>query len=255
MTLICTVISNVGIVQSSDSNLTSGTTAAGVGKKVFNLGFSDGALALAGSFSVGGQSMDVWMPECISTYGVTAAPTVRGFSEYLGERLSSEMNDSEKRGGSLIHVAGYVRDRDGAHPEMCFVRNVERIDEHTGDYMGFSDQFQVSEDFWRRDYLTPTTQAAIRDGGYQRYFNGFPPGRITFLGLSQMFQVFLHQVWSGQPEWKFRPPRSLEELASFVALEIRAVCTMFGSSDYPAPYIGGDVQIETVSPPPGAVVL
>jgi hypothetical protein len=165
------------------------------------------------------------------------------------------MTDSEKGQGSLIHVAGYVRDQGCAHPEMCFVRNVERIDEQTGNYVEFRDQFQVSEDFWHRDYLSPITRAAIRGGGYQNYFNGFPPGRIAFLGLSQMFQAFLHQVWWEHPEWRFRPPSALDELSSFVALEIQAVCTMFGSSDYPAPYVGGDVQIETISPPQGAVVL
>ena len=254
MTLICTLITNAGIVQSSDSNLTSASGAAGPGKKVFRLDFGDGALAVAGSYAVGGHSMEAWMPDCITTYSATTAPTVAGFSEYLRTRLSTEMLEHEWKRGCLIHVAGYTAGGGGTHAELWFVRNVERIDEQTGAYVGPSAQFLLSEDFWNRDYLSPTTKAVFQSGGYQRYFNGFPPGRIAFFGLSNMLQSFFNQVW-GHPSWKFRPPQSLDELASFVELEIRAIGTMFGSSNYPAPYIGGDVQIEVIAPPPGAVTL
>ena len=194
------------------------------------------------------------MSDCIDAYESTSESTLEGFTKYLRERLSKEMNAEERSGGCLIHVAGYVHDNAGAHPEMWFIRNVEGIDERTGEYVGLGSNFQVTEDFWNRDYSAAATKEAFRTGGYQRYFNGFPPGRIAFLGLSQMLQRFFGQVWA-HPVWKFRPPQSLDELASVVELEIRVVGTMFGSSDYPAAYIGGAVQVEKCLPPDDAVVL
>jgi hypothetical protein len=66
---------------------------------------------------------------------------------------------------------------------------------------------------------------------------------------------FLGDVWSQQPTWKFRPPQSLAELASIVELQIRTIGTLYGMSDYAAPFIGGPPQIETIPPPTGAVRL
>lgn len=254
MTLITTAISSYGIVHASDSNLTSGAGVAGTGQKVFRLGFADAALALAGAYSVGGQSMEDWMPATIAEYAATDRPRLREFAYYLGCRLSEEMNDEERQGGSLMHIAGYVEQDGAAHPEFFFVRNIEGIHPRTGAYVGRTKQFQVTEDFWTRDYLKHETRQALAEGGHQRYFNGTPDGRIVYLALSSWLRGFFGQVWANQ-DWRFRPPRSLDELASFVGLEIRAICTMFVSSDYSAPYIGGEVQIEKFEPPPNAVAL
>jgi len=133
------------------------------------------------------------------------------------------------------------------------VRNIAKIDETTGDYIG-SDHFDVSEDFWHRDYLNPGVQSALEVGSEQRYFNGYPPGRIAYLGFIQRLGIFLKDVWS-QPRWRFRAPRTVDELARFVDFEIRAIGAMFHSSGYSAPFIGGTVQLETISPPSTAVKL
>jgi hypothetical protein len=254
VTLICTVISNLGIIQASDSNLSGEGVAAGTGPKVFRLGFADGALAVAGAYSVGGERMDRWMPRCIRNFSGRGRASLGSFAHDLGQRLTSEMTDEEKSWMSLTHIAGYTSTPHGTHPEMFFVRNVDRIDSQNGNYVGANDQFHVTEDFWKRDYLRDGTKAAFREGGFQRYFNGFPPGRIAFFGLTAMLRTFFQQVWT-HPDWQFREPRTLDKLASLVELEIHAVGAMFRSSDYPAPYIGGDVQIEVVSPPPGAALL
>ncbi len=51
MTLIATMISRYGIIQASDSNLTSPSGAVTTGKKVFRLGFANGALSVAGAYA------------------------------------------------------------------------------------------------------------------------------------------------------------------------------------------------------------
>ena len=194
------------------------------------------------------------MPRFISSYEATDSPTLPGFAEYLRERLTSDMKVAEKRSGLLIHIAGYVAGRSGAHPEMLFVRNIMHIDPSTGDYSKGISEFQLTEDFWTRDYLHATTKAAVRGGGSQRYFNGTPVGRIAFLGLHAMLWRFYGEVWR-QPGWALRAPQTLDELAGFVELELRAMGTMFQSSDYSAPPIGGGVQIETIAPPANCVEL
>lgn len=82
------------------------------------------------------------------------------------------------------------------------------------------------------------------------YFNGTPAGRIAFIEFHQRFGGFLRQVWD-RPGWKFRAPQSLADLAFLVRLEIRTIGTLYEISDYPAPYVGGDPQIEMITPPAG----
>ena len=254
MTLIVTVISNWGIIQAADSNLSTDSGAAGVGTKVFHLGFTGAALAIAGTYSVGGQTMELWMPACIDAYAGSDQPTLAGFADYLGHRLGDEATNEERSSGSLIHIAGYVVQDSAAHPEFFFVRNIEHINGQTGEYVGRSPDYDVTEDFWNRDYLQGATREALASGGHQCYFNGYPPGRIAYLGLSAELHKFFEQVWH-HPDWHFRQPRSVDELASIVDLEIRAIGTMFACSDYPAPYIGGKPQIVRIPPPPDAVAL
>jgi len=254
MTLIATAISNVGIVMASDSNLTSATSKyAGEGRKLFHVPAVGGALAVAGTYSIGAESMDQWMPAVIDSYGFRTAPTLGGFADYLAGHLSAEIAPDEFQHGTLVHIAAYVEADSEAHPEFWFVRNIAKIDETTGDYIG-SDHFDVSEDFWHRDYLNPGVQRALEFGSEQRYFNGYPPGRIAYLEFIRRFGLFLKDAWS-QPTWNFRAPQTVDELARFVDLEIRAIGAMFYSSDYSAPFIGGTVQLETIPPPSNALKL
>jgi hypothetical protein len=254
LTLICTVISDLGIIQASDSNLTARGGAVRHGPKVFPLTFGPGALALAGRYSVAGEATDTWMPECIRAYSAAVNPAVADFAVHLADRLTNEMTSAEKNDMSLIHIAGYVDAPEGPHPEMYFVRNVQGVDPNTGAYVGVLDRFLVSEDFWNRDYNSDDTKAALRSGGSFRYFNGFHPGRIAFLGFSNMLWAVFEQIWT-HPDWKFRRPKTLDELASIVEMQLRTVGTLFESSDYDAAYIGGPIQIETILPPLGAIAL
>ena len=250
MTLIATVICNQGIIQASDSNLTSSPGPVGTGPKVFRLGFADGALALAGAYTVGTERMDKWLSACIASYSASAAPSLSGFANHLAAQLESSPTPGKLR---LFHIAGYVSDASGVHPEFYFVRNIQGINAKTGAYEGVTSNYQVTEDFWTRDYpQAPAGMFAM--GGFQRYFNGYPSGRIAYLGAVQKLQEFYEQVWR-EPSWKFRRPASLDELAAFVKLELETINTLFTSSDYPTPYIGGGIQIEKITAPSGTVNL
>jgi hypothetical protein len=250
MTLIATVISKQGIIQASDSNLTSRTHGSvGTGPKVFRLEFADGALALAGTYSVGAERMDKWLPACIASYPTSAAPSLGGFATHLAAQLESSPTLGKLR---LFHIAGYVADASGVHPEFYFVRNVQGINPQTGAYEGVTSSYEVSEDFWTRDY--PQAPAGtFAAGGFQRYFNGYPSGRIAYLGATYKLQEFYEQVWR-EPSWKFRRPASLDELAAFVRLELETINTLFASSDYRTAYIGGAIQIEKIPAPSGTIV-
>ena len=194
--------------------------------------------------------MDRWLPACIASYSASATPSLSGFANHLADQLRSSANPGKAR---LFHIAGYVDDGGGVHPEFYFVRNIQGINASTGDYEGVTATYQVSEDFWTRDYRNAPA-GMFATGGSQRYFNGYPSGRIAYLGAMQKLQEFYEQVWC-EPRWKFRRPQSLDELSAFVRLELETINTLFASSDYPSPLIGGPIQIEKIPAPAAAMSL
>jgi len=102
--------------------------------------------------------------------------------------------------------------------------------------------FYVSEDFWQRDFAAASERAALAAGKRSHlYINGYPDGRVAYLGLNRQFNSFLNAIWS-QPGWKFRPPQTLAEVGLVLELLLNAIGTLFKISDYAAPYIGGPVQ-------------
>jgi hypothetical protein len=255
MTLIVTTISSLGILQASDSNLTyvtpAGLTMGGSGKKVFSLGFCPGALALAGTYSLNGVAMDTWMERAIGEYGSSSSATLEGFARDLAARLTTEGEAGKT--SLLLHIAGYAKDAAGTHPELWFVRNFDGIDGITGEYTGRSDTFAASEDFWTRDYPADCELGDVSSPSYfRRYFNGLPDGRISYLDLFETLQAFLHRVWD-EPAWEFREPQDISELASFMRLELNVMGTLFEISNYSAPLIGGEAQIEIIDRPSDAV--
>jgi len=255
MTLIATHISKFGIVQASDSNLTAGTQTAGPGKKVFDLPFAVGALAVAGTYSVGGREMDAWMSDCIDAYGKGPNPNLPAFAEHLRARLSTELTGDERDELTLVHISGYVDGLEGAHPVLLFVNNIRGLNAD-GTYIGpGTKECQLTEDFWARDYPTNNnTRLAMATGGWHSYFNGFPEGRIAYLVLTRRLGAFFAETRS-VPGWKFRVPKSLEELGAVIELELRTMDVLFRISDYPAPYIGGEPQVRLISPPANALTF
>jgi hypothetical protein len=254
MTIIKTVISNFGIIQASDSNVTrSDSKEATSDPKVFPLGFCDAALAYAGTYRIGEERLNSWMPHCIDDYASSENSSLRGFAEHLKRCLETGMTDSQKtQNANLVHIAGYSSDESGIHPEFYFVRNTPGINPEDGKYKQPTGEFQISEDFWTRDYVS--SRDRLNPSSYHSYFNGTPDGRIAFFAFDQIFNAYLQDVW-GHSTWKFRPPRSLEELSSVIELQIRTIGILYSMSDYSAPLVGGEPQIFRIEPPSGALVL
>jgi len=74
--------------------------------------------------------------------------------------------------------------------------------------------FYVSEDFWQRDFAAASERAALAAGKRSHlYINGYPDGRVAYLGLNRQFNSFLNAIWS-QPGWKFRRRRRSRRSAS-----------------------------------------
>jgi hypothetical protein len=253
MTLILTIINKYGIIHASDSALTSENTPAGENQKTFEINYLNAGLTVAGAYSVGGVRMDQWMNDFIQRQAVLRVSPLSKFANNLKVELEAHMLPEEKQNGSMVHIAGYIEENGLSHPEFWFVRNVTGIDPNTGEYTGTSPQFQVSEDFWSRDCPRYKMIEAFQKGNYFIYINGFASGRIGFNLLQSELNPFFQKIWSN-PNWKFRPPQSIEESRMFIELYIQTIITLFRVSDYPAPYIGGGIQTLVISRPPNMVI-
>ena len=111
------------------------------------------------------------------------------FAHALAKALESEMLSEEKKGGSMVHIAGYVQEKGLYHPEFYFVRNVHGIG-NSGEYTDIRSDFAVSEDFWTRDCPKSNLMEAFERDVYQLYINGYPEGRIGYLALQVALTSF-----------------------------------------------------------------
>ena len=109
VTIIISIVSDHGLIQASDSNVTwSDSSEAFSGPKVFPLGFTT-ALALAGTYEAGDQRMDTWMASCIEEYASTDSPTQEGFVYYLKERLETDLTSSPTTCSHTMMYTNYFR--------------------------------------------------------------------------------------------------------------------------------------------------
>jgi len=256
MTLIITHINRHGIVHASDSNLTSnGNQNAGEAKKTFDIPNLNAGLTVAGSYGVGSTRMDIWMEEFIQKQEGIPEINLEKFSHNLKNALEVGMTNDQKKGGSIIHIAGYV-ELDGLfHPEFWFVRNVHKMNTKTGEYEDIRQDFAISEDFWTRDYLNHNFKDTFhRPEFYSRqiYVNGFTPGRIGFNVLKNELENFFTRIWKVK-EWKFRPPIDIDETELLVRNYMDVIDTLFRLSNYQAKYIGGQTQTLKIKPPDNIV--
>ncbi len=254
MTLIVTIVNELGLLQLSDSELTAPDTGepVGTGTKLFPLVFCRGALAVAGSYVMNGTGMDDWMPQAIAEYSALDTGSVEGFARFLQHRLTEQ----QERGitGMLVQIAGYVRDDRGSHPEMWFVRNFDGIDPANGDYVGRSNDFGISEDYWDREY------GKLLEGGHVPgqplpsvfFFNGVAEGRISFKLLNRYYLQFLEETWR-QPALGFSKPTSIEDYAQLMKHELEIIASLFRVNKLNG--IGGDVQHYAIPRPKDVVVL
>lgn len=248
VTLIVTLFSDLGIVQTSDSNLTyESGQHAGSGTKLFAVPGHDAVLAFAGCYEVGGESVETWMPTALSI--CARHGSLSKVAAALKDQIQNEvLADETPIGGYLMHLAGYERDGGGRHPVLWFIRNIHHI-QPNGEYSPGEAEFLLTEDLWARDRLHSATS------GLFVYANGTPEGRINFMAISQMLIAFLGQtVWS-HPDWAFHPPADTRQLGLLANFLVQAITMLFEMSDYGGPPIGGEIQQELLSPPPDVLPL
>jgi hypothetical protein len=77
------------------------------------------------------------------------------------------------------------------------------------------------------------------------YCNGYPSGRQAYFALLQRMSDYRSSVWV-EPSWKFRPPMNVDEEAAYLKNDMEHIKLLFLHSNYPAPYIGGDIEIHTI---------
>lgn len=257
MTLIVTTMSKHGTLQISDSNVTTHATGkVAQSRKVFDLGFASGAVAVGGEYVVGLEPMESWLPQYIAIYrnaNKLVGPTISGFAHALAKEVGAE-NDAA--GPQFFHITGYADDGEGAHPEFWFVRNMTHIDEVTGEYQGIVREFMVDEHFWSRDYPSIKAKEAtyFETGGTYHYFNGHAEGRIVYRMAFDALSSVYRFAW-GNPRWEFRAPADINELAGLVEHQAKAVTVLFLSSKYQTPPVGGEIQVLKSPAPPDSVAL
>lgn len=246
MTLIVTLFSDLGIVQTSDSNLTYGSGLhAGTGTKLFRVPGHDAVLAFAGCYAIGGRSVEDWMPDALRLCAQHAS--LAEVAAALRDQIQTEARFDEASAGYLMQLAGYEL-RDGArHPVLWFIRNLHHIHDD-GSYSSGQPDFLLSEDLWNRDRLRGA-------GGLFVYANGTPEGRINFMAISQLLLAFLaREVWS-RGDWAFHPPATVAQLGQLANFLVKAITMLFEMSSYKGPPIGGDIQQELLAAPVGTLSL
>ncbi len=246
MTLIATHIDANGIVLATDSNLTVGDRVTRQAPKNFELPHLRGGLSIAGCYAVDGIPMDEWMPRLIAQSGTDEVKSLGNFADILRKALDSGMRREEKELPTLIHIAGYATELSDPHPEFYFVRNVGEIDARTGDYTQIRDTFEAEEQFWSRDCEDRVSRTGFANSPHSYrsrfYANGFPSGRAAYLAAYMKLGEFLQLMWSN-PDWSFRPPKSLGDSKHLVRMIMATIHSLFEASDYPTPIVGGEIQI------------
>ncbi len=250
MSLILTQINKYGIIFATDSNITINNSKTKEGKKIFKIPHLKSALCLAGSYTVGREPMNKWMPNYIKN---DQSKTLEEFTKKLAKRLEQKMSKDEKKGGCIIHISGFVKENNNfhIHPEMWHISNVHL--KPNGQYSSGKEKFHFSEDFWNRDFWNrdrkdSKLRYSFRNYGYQYYINGFTGGRVSFNILTIYLNEFLKSLWLNR-DFKFRAPMSLDEYKKLVIFSMNFISLMFNLSDYCPKYIGGKTQIHLIKAP------
>lgn len=235
MTLINTVVSRLGILQLSDSNVTRYGGSVVEEQKLFRLKIASSVLSLAGTYSFQGERPATWLTNVQDNFALlNEPPTLGGFSKYVGRLLTINATDYEREEGHLIHLTGYQKTDDGGvRPEMWFVRTWAAMDA-LGNYADSANPVLVTEDFWSRYQGEPTSgnQRALQYGGWVYFVNGLAEGRVAF-----------NKVRAESPSDRDRTVSSLAALAAIFKEDMEVILGEV------APDIGGEIQMETIEPP------
>lgn len=234
MSLMTTHLDRYGIVMATDSNLTDTKTGHFVraSAKNFPLDCLPGCVSVVGGWNVGAVSTDEWMCDFIVRPETWALKTLDDFAASLYRTLPFDMTPEQRASPTIVHIAGYVPDPVLMwHPVHWTISNV---DLREGEYYSKPEGFALYEDFWVRDCRhkdSPTGFDRNPDAHYswQVYANGHTPGRIVYMTTRGLLEQFFACIWSirNEPHWRFHPPRSLEESATFVQTYMSIVRDLF----------------------------
>jgi hypothetical protein len=248
MSIIASYITKFGIIQASDSNLTSDKGNTGFGQKVFPIPHLNATLAYTGVYSIENKPLDVWMNEFIAGAFFTVS-SIEEFVKELCDQMSRNMVDDELSTITIVHIAGYHQVDGTSHCEHWHISNSGLNED--GTYTRISEHFRYSNDFNSRlnkedlEFLKSFDKEST---GHQWYINGYPPGRMSAHALKQVIDRGLAYIWNNK-EWEFHPPKNIFEFSNIVKLYFHAVSTVFQMSDYKAMYVGGETQTYLIPAP------
>jgi hypothetical protein len=249
MTLITSYITKHGIIQASDSNLTTDKGNAGFGQKVFPIPYLNASLAYSGCYTIDGKKIDIWMNDFISRSFHTIS-SIKEFTSTLSNRMKSNMRDDEISEVSIIHIVGYDKFENRSHVEHWNISNTN-LNPQDGSYSKAENEFHYYNDFNSRTNLEHRNlikQFDLNPLSHQSYINGFPPGRISS-------KIFKHRIDESlkfireKSDWEFRPPENLFEFSNLVKLYFDFTIRLFQMSNYNAMYIGGEIQTHLIPAP------
>lgn len=252
MTLIISHINKHGIIQMSDSNLSTREGTAGFGQKVFPIPHLNASVAYTGAFWVGDDQLDVWLNRFIDGSRFALLKNIKEFGDQLVERLNTDMTASAKEVPIILHVAGYDTVAGMSHATHMHISNCSLAED--GHYGQVRDRFVLNSDFDSatskkdRDLLMQWDTA---EGGYSLFANGHREGRGAFLLIEGHITPILFTIWSmqGKDNWPFRWPQSLFETASILKHYFELVCHLYKMSSLPALYVGGEIQTHLIPAP------
>lgn len=248
MTLIASYITQFGIIQASDSNLTSDIGNTGYGQKIFPIPHLNASMAYSGVYSINGTALDIWINDFIAG-SYYSANTIEEFTKQLSKRLNSEIREYEVSEVSIMHIAGFQKQDYISFVEHWHISNSNLLD--NGMYDDPEDSFHYSNDF--NSFKNEDDRALLRKFDtnslvHKYYINGFPPGRISSVVIKQKLDQSLNIIWSN-PDWKFKKPENIFEFSNLVKLYFDFVIRLFPMSNYNAMYIGGDIQTHLIPAP------
>jgi hypothetical protein len=220
------------------------------GRRIFHLGFLGASLAVTGGYSVAGAPLDRWIAAAVDDYRRKATrASLSGLVDELRIRLTKQREPLHRR---VIHAAGYVRDGKRIHPEVYYLRNI-RGRTPDGGYGRAGREFTVSEEFWSLDYSRKETKETLREGGARMYLDGFPERRIAYMLLHLRSHEFYQQLWRSSKI--FRRPRSLDDIAALVDLDMRVAAAFLASSGRGSRRAADTLQVDVIPAPAGALRL
>lgn len=251
MTLIATAISRYGIVLAADRRFTTHPEQQAAGPRIFRVDCINAALSVTGGEAWAGLPLDAWMASAIADYENAGGPqSLAGFVDVLRDRLTAMSDPIQRR---AIHVAGYVADGKRSHPEVYYVRNVRRR-AADGGYGAPGREFIVSEEFWSRDYPIEETRETLSGGGARMYLDGFAQKRVAYMLLHEQSHEFYGRLWQNGSKM-FRTPRTLEDIASLVVLDMQICATFLLSQDSSRRRSNNQLEIEAVPAPANAITF